>query len=154
MNPELELYCHLEEGILPSSYMDAMHSALLQCLPAVLALPEGPVPVLAGLRMVEISIVDDVVIRDVHARFLNDDSATDVITFPHGAGLGEIIVSHDTAVRQAADFNEPVLRELFRYMVHGLLHLHGYIDTTPEERDRMFACQEPLVEQFGAGVVA
>lgn len=45
--------------------------------------------------------------------------------------------------------NEPVCRELFRYMVHGLLHLHGYIDTEPEERERMFSHQEPLVGKFG-----
>jgi len=97
----------------------------------------------------EISVVDDEVIRDVHARFLNDPTVTDVITFPHGNGMGEIIVSYDTAIRQASEFNEPVFRELFRYMVHGLLHLHGYIDTEPEERERMFSRQEPLVREFG-----
>ena len=86
----------------------------------------------------------------MHARFLNDPTATDVITFPHGDGIGEIIVSFDTAIRQASEFGEPVFRELFRYMVHGLLHLHGYIDTEPEERERMFSCQEPLVRKFGA----
>jgi len=94
----------------------------------MLALPEGPVPVLSGLDEVEISVVSDDVIRDVHARFLNDPTATDVITFPHGDGIGEIIVSFDTAIRQASEFGEPVFRELFRYMVHGLLHLHGYIE--------------------------
>ena len=98
-------------------------------------------------------VVSDDVIRDVHARFLNDPTATDVITFPHGDGIGEIIVSFDTAIRQASEFGEPVFRELFRYMVHGLLHLHGYIDTEPEERERMFSCQEPLVRKFGATLV-
>ena len=69
----------------------------------MLALPEGPVPVLSGLDEVEISVVSDDVIRDVHARFLNDPTATDVITFPHGDGIGEIIVSFDTAIRQASE---------------------------------------------------
>ena len=126
MKPRLELYNHLEEGRLSPSVADALVRALDACLPAVLALPEGPVPVLSGLDEVEISVVDDDVIRDVHARFLNDPTVTDVITFPHGDGMGEIIVSYDTAIRQASEFNEPVFRELFRYMVHGLLHLHGY----------------------------
>lgn len=84
---------------------------------------------------------------------MNDPTATDVITFPHGDGIGEILVSFDTAIRQASEFGEPVFRELFRYMVHGLLHLHGYIDTEPEERERMFSCQEPLVRKFGATLV-
>lgn len=153
MKPHLELYDHLEEGRLSPSVTEALNGALEACLPAVLALPEGPVPVLSGLEDVEISVVDDEVIREVHARFLNDPTVTDVITFPHGDGMGEIIVSYDTAVRQAAEFNEPVYRELFRYMVHGLLHLHGYLDTEPEERERMFSRQEPLVQQFG-GVLA
>lgn len=138
MKPNLELYNHLGEGRLSSSVTDALIGALESCLPSVLALPEGPVPVLSGLDEVEISVVSDDVIRDVHARFLNDPTATDVITFPHGDGIGEIIVSFDTAIRQASEFGEPVFRELFRYMVHGLLHLHGYIDTEPEERERMF----------------
>lgn len=150
MKPHLELYDHLEERGLNPSVADALSCALEACLPAVLALPEGPVPALSGLDEVEISVVDDEVIRDVHARFLNDPTATDVITFPHGDGMGEIIVSYDTAIRQATEFNEPVFRELFRYMVHGLLHLHGYIDTEPEERERMFSLQEPLVQEFGA----
>lgn len=153
MKPHLELYDHLEEGRFSPSVTEALNSALEACLPAVLALPEGPVPVLSGLEDVEISVVEDEVIREVHARFLNDPTVTDVITFPHGDGMGEIIVSYDTAVRQAAEFNEPVYRELFRYMVHGLLHLHGYIDTEPEERERMFSRQEPLVREFG-GVLA
>lgn len=104
MKPRLELYNHLEEGRLSPSVADALVRALDACLPAVLALPEGPVPVLSGLDEVEISVVDDDVIRDVHARFLNDPTVTDVITFPHGDGMGEIIVSYDTAIRQASEF--------------------------------------------------
>ena len=104
MKPNLELYNHLEEGRLNSSVMDALIGALESCLPSVLALPEGPVPVLSGLDEVEISVVSDEVIQDVHARFLNDPTATDVITFPHGDGIGEIIVSFDTAIRQASEF--------------------------------------------------
>lgn len=69
MNPHLELYSHLEEGRIPPAVMGSLSLALNNCLPAVLALPEGPVPVLSGLEEVEISIVDDDSIRDVHARF-------------------------------------------------------------------------------------
>ena len=129
MKPHLELYSHLEEGRIPSAVMGSLSLAVNNCLPAVLALPEGPVPVLSGLEEVEISIVDDDSIRDVHARFLDDPSETDVITFPHGDGLGEIVVSYDTAVRQAVEYNEPVCRELFRYsawpVASARLHRHG-----------------------------
>ncbi len=149
MLPQTELYNHLPEGRIPDEVWTALTDAVEACLPAVLACPEGPVPVLAGLQEVEISVVDDAVIKDVHERFLDDPTATDVITFPHGDGLGEIIISLDTAQRQATDFGEPMYRELFRYMVHGLLHLHGHIDTNPDDRTLMFSYQEPLVEKFG-----
>ncbi len=148
MTPSPELYNHLPAGIIPDDVWDELTGAVNACLPAVLACPEGPVPVLADLLEVEISVVDDAVIKEVHARFLDDPTETDVITFPHGDGLGEIMISYDTAVRQAAEFGEPVYRELFRYMVHGLLHLHGHIDTNPDDRAIMFSYQEPLVEKF------
>ena len=59
MKPNLELYNHLGEGRLSSSVTDALIGALESCLPSVLALPEGPVPVLSGLDEVEISVVSD-----------------------------------------------------------------------------------------------
>jgi probable rRNA maturation factor len=40
------------------------------------------------------------------------------------------------------------MRELFRYMIHGLLHLHGYLDGLPEQRELMFSYQEPLVAKY------
>ena len=89
MKPHLELYSHLEEGRIPSAVMGSLSLAVNNCLPAVLALPEGPVPRPLRSGGVEISIVDDDSIRDVHARFLDDPSETDVITFPHGDRLGK-----------------------------------------------------------------
>jgi probable rRNA maturation factor len=148
MTPVLELYCHIEEPALDETVQDALLLALEAALPEILALPKGPDHVLSELESVEISIVDDPTIADVHGRFLDDPTATDVITFPHGDGLGEIIVSYDTALRQADQFGEPWLRELFRYMIHGLLHLHGYLDGLPEQRELMFSYQEPLVAKY------
>ncbi len=58
------------------------------------------------------------------------------------------MVSIDTAVRQASEFGEPWERELFRYIVHGLLHLHGYLDDSKDRRDEMFSFQEPLVMKY------
>ncbi|WPX41714.1 rRNA maturation RNase YbeY [Akkermansia sp. N21116] len=145
MKPALELYSHVENSCLSGDLLRDLARALEYCLDDILKTPRGPDHVLGELETVEISIVDDQTIADIHARFLNDPSATDVITFPHGDGMGELIISLDTAFRQAATFGEPWERELFRYMVHGLLHLQGYLDATPEERSLMFSYQEPLV---------
>ena len=60
------------------------------------------------LEAVEISTVSDESIAHVHREFMGDPSPTDVITFHHG----EIIVSLDTAQRQAAENGEPYEREV------------------------------------------
>jgi probable rRNA maturation factor len=56
---------------------------------------------------------------------------------PRGAGRrlgGEIIISTETAARLAADYDWRPIHEVSLYLVHGLLHLCGYDDLTPEEQ--------------------
>ncbi len=122
--------------------MDCEHT-LQQLLAELMGTPPGPQHVLSQLHEIEISLVDDATIARVHAEFLHDPTATDVITFPYG----EVIVSYETAVRYAAQHCIPAPQELLRYMVHGLTHLHGYLDATPAERADLFAVQEQLVQQ-------
>lgn len=144
MTPQIELYLHTEREWITPGLTAAYCSALSRLLPELLAADPGPAHVLSELECVEISIVDDATIARVHAEFLDDPSATDVITFPYG----EILVSADTAARYAAAHALSRETELFRYMVHGLTHLHGYLDATPEQRAALFAVQEPLVARF------
>jgi len=65
-----------------------------------------------------------------------------VITFQHG----EILVSLDTATRHASDHGHPASREALLYLVHGLLHLNGFDDTTPEQRSEMESVQMKILE--------
>jgi len=87
--------------------------------------------------------VDDAAIRELNERYLGHDGATDVLAFPLGGGpgpdrlLGEIVVSVETAVAEAARRGIPAEAELALYTVHGLLHLLGYDDRTPADRRRM-----------------
>ena len=71
---------------------------------------------------------------------------TDVITFQHG----EIVISADTARRQARQFGTSLLHELQLYLVHGLLHLRGFDDRRPGEAKRMARRQERIVRQLEA----
>ncbi len=144
MTPTLELYLHAEGSWVTEDYVARAATALEALLPELLAAPHGPDHVLSGLETVEISIVDDPTIAQVHADYLGDPSATDAITFPYG----EILVSCDTAARYAAEHGLGKEEELFRYMVHGLTHLQGYLDYEPADRAALFAVQEPLVEKF------
>lgn len=147
MTPQIELYLNTEREWVTEELLEHFAQALQALLPELLATPQGPDHVLSTLPVVEIAVVDDETIARVHDEFLNDPSETDAITFPYG----EILVSCDTAARYAAEHNLSPQEELFRYMVHGLTHLHGYLDYEPTDREALFAVQEPLVQRYFPG---
>ena len=144
MTPEVELYLNADRPWVTEALVESFQAALVQLLPRLLEQAAGPDHVLSQLPAVEISIVDDETIAQVHGEFLDDPTPTDAITFHHG----EILVSCDTAASYAAAHGLTPQEELFRYMVHGLVHLHGYLDYEPEDRAALFAVQEPLVQSF------
>lgn len=146
MIPRVEIYLNAEGTWVTESLLARFRSKLQALLPELMAVPPGPDHVLSRLESIEIAVVDDATIARVHAEFLNDAAPTDAITFPYG----EILVSCDTAARYAGQHNLLPEEELFRYMVHGLTHLHGYLDYEPEDRAAMFSVQEPLVARFFA----
>lgn len=146
MIPQVEIYLNAEGTWVTESLLTRFRSKLQALLPELMAVPPGPDHVLSRLESIEIAVVDDAAIARVHAEFLNDAAPTDAITFPYG----EILVSCDTAARYARQHNLLPEEELFRYMVHGLTHLHGYLDYEPEDRATMFSVQEPLVARFFA----
>ena len=144
MLPEIEVYLNTERDWVSEELIESFATALRSLLPDLLAQPKGPDHVLSELPMVEIAVVDDEAIARVHAEFLDDPTETDAITFPYG----EILVSCDTAARYATEHGLNPQEELFRYMVHGLTHLHGYLDYEPEDRKALFDVQEPLVVRY------
>jgi probable rRNA maturation factor len=79
----------------------------------------------------------------LHQQFLNEPGPTDVITFQHG----EIFISVPTARRQARQFGTSLVRELQLYIVHGLLHLHGFMDQTPRETRQMRAAEAAVLSR-------
>jgi probable rRNA maturation factor len=89
-----------------------------------------------------VTVVDDRRIRALNARYLGKRRATDVLAFdlagPGPARLwGEVIVSAETAARQARRVGVPLAVELDLLVVHGLLHLAGYDDHEPRRARRM-----------------
>ena len=71
---------------------------------------------------ITVVIISDRRMAELHERFMNIAGPTDVITFQHG----EIFISAETAQRNARRFRNSFARELQLYLVHGLLHLHGF----------------------------
>lgn len=99
---------------------------------------------LSHLGTLEIAIVDDEASARVHMDFMNLPDPTDVITFHHG----EIVISAEVAFRQAQEYGEPFGREIYRYFIHGLLHLAGHEDHDPEEGKVMETIQEEIVAKL------
>lgn len=144
MSLEVIIGNNQEATDIPESWLTALESVAL--LAASLALEnaadaDSPLHHLATL---EVALVDDVTSAKVHQDFMDIEGATDVITFHHG----EIVIGAEVAARQATEYGEPLPRELFRYFVHGLLHLAGHEDDTPEARAAMEAAQESIVTQL------
>jgi probable rRNA maturation factor len=112
-----------------------------RALPACLKLSGRKREVVSQLDEVSVVLVSDRRIAELHRRFLNERGPTDVITFEHG----EIVISAETARRQARAFRTSLEHELRLYIVHGLLHLRGYDDKMPAGAAEMKRLQERLV---------
>ena len=93
--------------------------------------------------LVNITFVTNRRMAELNRRHLGHTGATDVISFPLDSDLlGELVISAEYAVSEAAKRKIPVEEELLRYVAHGILHLLGYDDHRPADRERMWARQE------------
>lgn len=119
----------------------ALEKFARKALRLCLALSKRPATDLVKLREIFVLIVSDRRIAALNRQYLNERGPTDVITFSHG----EIFISAETARRQARQFRNSLARELQLYVVHGLLHLHGFDDVTKTEAQRMERTQERIL---------
>ena len=95
-----------------------------------------------GRRVGEIGYLfcDDEKILEVNREYLSHDYYTDIITFDYCEGdtlHGDIFISLDTVRSNAAEFGTTFDNELHRILIHGILHLCGQADKTPEARAEM-----------------
>lgn len=84
--------------------------------------------------------VDDEKILEVNNEYLGHDYYTDIITFDYCEGNvlnGDIVISLDTVSTNAEKFGKTYEDELFRVIIHGVLHLCGINDKGPGEREIM-----------------
>ena len=93
--------------------------------------------------------VDDEKILEVNNVYLGHDYYTDIITFDYDEDdiiNGDLVISLDTVKSNAELFNKPYEEELFRVIIHGILHLCGINDKGPGEREIMEAAENKALE--------
>ena len=103
-----------------------------------------------------VTLTDDAAIHVLNARHRKKAKPTDVLAFPmdeSGPGpsgkmrlLGDVVISHETAQRQARARRHGLLDEVTFLLAHGLLHLLGYDHRTDAEERRMNEKASRLVE--------
>ncbi len=114
-----------------------------------------------GLPNSELSILlcDDPKIHEINLEHRDKDKPTDVLSFPQAEFerpevvksphrlelLGDVVISIDTAERQANSRKRPLFDEVRFLLAHGVLHLLGYDHMTPEEKKGMSARTRQLV---------
>jgi len=82
----------------------------------------------------------DEYLHKINVEYLNHDTYTDIITFDYTEGnivAGDIFISVDRVRENAIEFRKEFNNELSRVIIHGVLHLIGYKDKTPEEKAQM-----------------
>lgn len=99
-----------------------------------------------GCKVGEIGylFVDDEKILEVNREYLGHDYYTDVITFDYDEDdtvSGDIVISLDTVRSNAQLFGKTYEEELYRVIIHGILHLCGINDKGPGEREIMEAAE-------------
>jgi probable rRNA maturation factor len=96
---------------------------------------------MASVHAISVLIVSDRRMAALHQKFCGTSGPTDVLTFQHG----EIVISVETAMRQAKVFRSTLAGEIRLYLLHGLLHLGGFNDIAARERRQMLQLQEKLL---------
>ena len=103
-------------------------------------------------REVTILLSSDEAVAALNARYRGKEGPTNVLSFPATAvpgaalpPLGDIIIAHETLMREAADEGKPPLFHLAHLTVHGLLHLAGFDHETDGEAERMEALEREIL---------
>lgn len=114
-----------------------------------------------GNYVLEVNITDDAKIQEINRAYRGLDRPTDVISFafldnivnePPIIGevprlLGEIIISYETAIRQAEAYGHSLEREMKFLFTHGMLHLLGYDHQDADQEKIMFDLQDQILDK-------
>ena len=146
----------------PSRVVEVRADGLSRVAPLLARLRRSATRFLGTLELerVEVSVLltTDGGIRALNRRWRRKDQPTDVLSFPAGEQppgstgprhLGDVILSVDTARRQARALRRSLADELDLYLAHGLLHLLGHDHHRRRDAERMAALEARLLGRPG-----
>jgi rRNA maturation RNase YbeY len=94
----------------------------------------------------------DKFLSELNKKYLHHSTFTDIITFPDLSNpkklSGDIYISIERIKENAENYHQTFDKELARVMVHGILHLLGYKDKTPKERELMTRKEDLYLDKF------
>ncbi len=109
-----------------------------------------------------ILLTNDEHITELNREYRSIDSPTDVLAFPmlhnddnniiNSKILGDVVISLETAERQAKTDKHPLEDEIAFLTVHGILHLLGYDHHTPEDARKMFSKQTAILQKMQVNI--
>jgi len=109
---------------------------------------------------VNVSLVDDDYMTELHIKWMDEPGTTDVLSFPmdmpekpgEAVTLGDIVISPVVAADQAKTQGHSIEHEIYILAVHGLLHIIGYDHADKSEEKIMFDLQEKIVRDWQKGI--
>src|SRR5262249_36340354 len=108
---------------------------------------------------VSLAFVDNPTIHRLNQRYLQHDEPTDVLSFPLSEPnarrlAGELVIGAEVALAQARERGHDVQAELALYVIHGLLHLCGHDDKTPDGAAAMRERERHYLRELGLPDIA
>ena len=106
-----------------------------------------------GQACLTVLLTDDASVRDLNARFRDQDAATNVLSFPALQNpenlLGDVALAFGVCVREAAEQSKPLAHHLQHLTVHGVLHLLGHDHIGNDEAEIMESLERAVLAKLG-----
>ena len=114
----------------------------------------GAVAAVMGRGSVSVALSSDAHVAELNERFRGIAKATNVLSFPAGAGaadghLGDIVLAWETVEREAREQDVSLEHHVQHLVVHGILHLLGYDHTTTADAERMETIEIKILFELG-----
>jgi len=105
-----------------------------------------------SIQSLSLSIISSTALHQINKKYLKHDYQTDVVSFNYSKDRniidGEILISFEDAKRNAKKFQASYGNEIFRLIIHGVLHLLNFDDTDAKSKKIMKKEENKLINKY------